>query len=118
MRRVVIAVVVIALAIAAVMWQRDRQQRIEQQRREAALKATLAQLRASLEQFHRTHGRYPHSLEELGPVPVDPITNARDWRVTTEETVTPSEDFTSTIEPKPEVFVVEVHSNARGHSDY
>ena len=118
MRRVLIAVVVIAIAVAAVMWQRDRAQRIEHERREAALKTTLTRLRASLETFHRTHGHYPHSLEELGPVPVDPMTNARDWRVTTEETVTPSEDFTSTIEPKPEVVVVEVHSNARGYGDY
>ena len=50
-------------------------------------------------------------------MPIDPMTNARDWRVTTEETVTPSEDFTSTIEPKPEVVVVDVHSNARGDGD-
>lgn len=114
MRRAAVAIVVMAIAVAFVVWQRDHARRVEQQQREAALKTTLARLRASLEQFHRAHGHYPHSLAELGAVPVDPITHARDWRVVTEETVAPSEDFTTTIAPKPEVFVIEVHSAAPG----
>ena len=118
MRRLFVAVVVIAMAMAAFVYQRDRARRIEHEHREAALKTTLAQLRGSLEHFHRAHGRYPHTLAELGPIPIDPMTNKRDWRVVTEETVRVREDFTSTIEPKPEVFVVEIHSNAPGYSDY
>lgn len=114
MRRAAVAIVVMAIAVAFVVWQRDHARRVEQQQREAALKTTLARLRASLEQFHRAHGHYPHSLAELGAVPVDPITHARDWRVVTEEMVAPSEDFTTTIAPKPEVFVIEVHSAASG----
>ena len=83
------------------------------------LQQTLASTRTAIRNFQNDNGRYPHSLEELVPrylprVPVDPITqSASTWRVTTEERVRPSEDFTTRAEER-EVFVLDVHSGAPG----
>ncbi|HEX2060081.1 MAG TPA: type II secretion system protein G [Thermoanaerobaculia bacterium] len=89
----------------------------EPDRRPDVLKAQLAQMRAAIRTFHRDHGRYPHSLEELVPkylreVPADPFTNSRDtWRLTTEDIVAPNADFT-TATARGETFVLDVHSGA------
>lgn len=83
------------------------------------LQQTLGTIRTAIRHFQDDNGRYPHSLEELVPryltrVPVDPITgSASTWRLTTEERVRPSEDFTTRAEAR-EVFVLDVHSGAQG----
>ena len=85
--------------------------------KEAALKSELANIRGAIHTFHGAEGHYPRSLEELVPkylraIPVDPMTEARDWRVVTEEVVQPSGDFT-TNSTVTETYVVDVHSAGR-----
>jgi hypothetical protein len=125
MRRVVIAVVVVALlggAFAA--WQyKKRVEEREQQARIVALRDNLAFIRKALGNFHSDKGRYPHSLEELVPhymrtIPADPMTNTTSWRLTTEESVQVSEDFTTSTAQKSESVVIDVHSSAPGYGDY
>jgi type II secretory pathway pseudopilin PulG len=105
-------VVVALLALAC----KGEQERIQ---REEALKAALAQMRAALAAYKADHGRYPTALSELAPrylraIPTDPVTNAGDWRVTTEETVQPSSDFQTTTSAAPPPVIVDVRSNAPG----
>ena len=73
----------------------------ERIRREEALKQNLAVMRRAIATYRADRGQYPARLEDLVPqylakLPSDPITNATDWRVTTEETVQPSSDFQTT----------------------
>jgi general secretion pathway protein G len=125
MRRVVIAVVVVALiggAFAAWRYKKRVEER-EQQARIVALRDNLAVIRKALGNFHADKGRYPHSLEELAPqylrkIPVDPMTNSASWRLTTEESVQVSEDFTTSTAQKSESVVIDVHSSAPGYGDY
>ena len=62
-----------------------------QQSKEAVLKEDLFQLRSLLDQYYADKGKYPPSLEALveagylRKMPVDPITNAADWKVVLEE---------------------------------
>lgn len=88
------------------------------------LKSELAMIRGAIRKFKEDNGRYPESLNELSPkylrrVPVDPFTNKTDWKLDTEETVVPSNDFGATAAEKPRTFVIDVHSNtAPPYSDY
>lgn len=88
--------------------------------RTAALQDNLATMRKAIKNFHDDNGRYPHNLNELVPnyirrIPLDPFTEEADWRVTTEETVRPSSDFsTSTTGTASETYIIDVHSNASG----
>ena len=92
-------------------------------RHDEAVKQQVAQMRAAIKAFQADNGRYPRSLEELVPkylpaIPVDPATkSSTTWRVTTEDVVQPSEDFTGST-PKTESYVVDVHSGAPGYSSY
>jgi hypothetical protein len=110
-----LAAVVLALTLLAC----GRRERELQASQEAALRNTLATVRSAIAKFRDDNGRPPHSLEELIPryiarVPADPITGSgTTWRLTTEETVRPSEDFTTRAEQR-EVFVLDVHSTAPG----
>ena len=85
----------------------------------AVTKQYLAEMRSAIARYKADQGRYPGKLEDLVPqylrvIHTDPLTNARDWRVTTEETVQPSTDFqTTTVAPASSV-VIDVHSNAPG----
>ena len=85
----------------------------------AVTKQYLAEMRTAIARYKADHGRYPNALDDLAPKYVrmirpDPLTHARDWRVTTEETVQPSTDFqTTTVAPASSV-VIDVHSNAPG----
>ncbi len=86
-----------------------------------AMQQTLGTLRSAIAKFRDDNGRGPHSLEELVPryvtkVPIDPVTNsAATWRLTTEETVRPSADFSSsTATPQPPQ-IIEIHSGAPGN---
>jgi hypothetical protein len=105
-------VVVALLALAC----REEQERIQ---REEALKATLVRMRTALAAYKTDNGRYPTALSELAPqylraIPRDPVTNAADWRVTTEETVQPSADFQTATSATPPPVIVDVRSNAPG----
>lgn len=88
--------------------------------RAAALRQTLATMRKAIRDFHAREGRYPRTLQELVPkymraIPVDPVTgSATIWRVTTEETVQPSSDFSSAAPAKTESYIIDVHSGASG----
>ena len=87
---------------------------------EAPMRDALAQLRTALAHFHDDNGRYPESLEELVPryltkVPVDPVTqSSMTWRLTTEEAVRPSGDFSATAAPAAKPQIIEIHSGAPG----
>ena len=86
----------------------------------AVTKAHLVQMRTALAKYKAETGQYPRALEELVPnyiprIPTDPLTNAADWRFTTEETVQPSADFqTTTSEAPPAPVIIDVHSSAPG----
>ena len=125
MRRVVIGVVVVlVLGGAFAAWQiKQGIERANLQANEDALRHSLSEMRAAIRNFHSEKGRYPHSLEELVPkylhrIPVDPMTNSASWRLTTEESVQVSEDFTTSTTAKSESVVIDVHSSAPGYGDY
>ena len=94
-------------------------------RHDAAVKQTVNRMRAAISSFKREQGRYPRTLEELVPkylpaVPVDPATgSAKSWRLTTEESVQPSADFTTATSSQTESVVIDVHSGAgKPYSEY
>lgn len=86
-----------------------------------SMQQTLGTLRSAIAKFRDDNGRGPHSLEELVPryltkVPVDPVTNsATTWRLTTEESVQPSADFSSSTAAAPAPQIIEIHSGASGN---
>ena len=87
--------------------------------RDEALKQTLAQMRTAIGRFRADQGQHPPSLEALVPkylprIPVDPMTGAATWRLTTEDTVEPSADFTTGAPAGAASVVVDVHSGAPG----
>jgi hypothetical protein len=125
MRRWAIGIVVVAIfAGGYAAWSQNRATKIRrEQMRVTALQDHLLQMRKAIDLFYREHQRHPHTLEELVPkylrrIPVDPITGSANWRLTTEETVTPSDDFTKTSAPKGESVIIDVHSTAPGYADY
>ena len=87
--------------------------------RAAALKSTLTGMRNAIAKFRKDHGRHPYSLDELVPnylrsIPTDPITQARTWRLVTEDTVQPSSDFTTGTVAASRPVIVGVQSGAPG----
>ncbi len=100
-------------------------QQQEPVRHDAAVKQTVTRMRSAIAAFKRDQGRYPRTLEELVPrylpaVPVDPATgSAKSWRLTTEDTVQPSADFTTATMSQTEPVIIDVHSGAgRPYSEY
>jgi general secretion pathway protein G len=96
-----------------------RQEKIAHFQRAAALKDNLSVMRKAIDEFHLHEGRYPRSLQELVPkyirrIPVDPVTGEAAWRLTTEQTVQPSSDFSTAAPAKTETYIVDVHSSADG----
>jgi general secretion pathway protein G len=86
--------------------------------RAAALADNLATMRNAIDNFHAEEKRYPRTLQELVPkylrrIPVDPVTHDP-WRVTTEESVAPRNDFTTDAPAKTETYIIDVHSSAAG----
>ena len=79
---VVVAIILILLALAAGGYQRSHLRA-----KEAALKQDLKVLRDAIEQYTLDKQMAPQSLDELASagylreVPVDPITQKKDWRV-------------------------------------
>ncbi|MFL6245586.1 MAG: hypothetical protein ACJ74H_06150 [Thermoanaerobaculia bacterium] len=97
-----------------------RNEKIAHFQRTDALRQNLQNMRKAIADFRAAEGRYPRDLKELVPkylrrIPADPFTEtASTWRVTTEETVQPSSDFTTAPAPKSERYIVDVHSGATG----
>ena len=83
-----------AVALLAVACHRSEMQKP----REEALRHDLVEMRKAIADFHADQKRGPHSLSELKAshylrdIPIDPITQSRNWRVTTEEAVR-NDDF-------------------------
>lgn len=87
--------------------------------RDLALKQALGTIRTAIQNYRADNGAHPRSLEALVPkylaaVPADPMTQQKNWRLTTEEVVQPSADFTTATPAAPDVVVVDVHSAAPG----
>ena len=78
------------------------------------MRAALAQIRAGIATYHAKNQHYPHSLNELGKIPVDPVTHsAQTWRPTLQESVR-VDDFSSGAPPPTAAEIVDVHSGATG----
>jgi general secretion pathway protein G len=125
MRRlwVIVPVVIVLGAGALVLQQRAQRERAAHKARETALAESLMTMRKAISNFYQDNNRYPGSLEELVPkymrsIPADPMTSSLSWRLTTEETVQPSDDFSASAAPKTSSVIVDVHSSAPGYTDY
>ena len=117
-RLLAIVIGVVILLGAAYATFTIRQEKQAHFARAAALADNLATMRKAIENFHAKEGRYPGSLEELVPnylrrIPRDPVTGDA-WRLTTEQTVQPSSDFSAAAPAKTETYVIDVHSSAAG----
>jgi general secretion pathway protein G len=79
----------------------------------------LREMRQAIQHFRAEQHRYPASLSELKQmhylrdIPIDPATGSRNWRVTTEETVS-NDDFSGKTTTGNTTVVVDVHSSAPG----
>jgi len=122
-RLLAIVIGVIMVLGAAYATRVIRNEKIAHFERAETLRQNLQSMRKAIAEFRAREGRYPRELQELVPkylptVPVDPVTNDKSWRVTTEETVQPSTDFVTDTAPNaektPEKYIVEVHSSASG----
>jgi general secretion pathway protein G len=117
-RLLAIVIGVVILLGAAYATFTIRQEKIAHFQRAAALKDNLSAMRKAIREFHAHEGRYPRSLEELIPkyirrIPVDPVTGDA-WRLTKEQTVQPSSDFSTAAPAKTETYIIDVHSSAEG----
>ena len=84
-----------------------------EQARQREMSEAVASLRAEIAQFRAKQGRYPRALSELPRVPRDPVTGSHaTWQTEMEESVS-ADDFTAKA-AKPERFVVNVRSGAKG----
>ncbi len=84
-----------------------------------ALGQNLSRVRRAIALYRQKHDHGPATLQELvqdgelSYVPIDPITNARDWHLDTEETVRPN-DFSANAAPGNTTYLIDVHSRATG----
>ncbi|HEX6641460.1 MAG TPA: hypothetical protein VF215_10130 [Thermoanaerobaculia bacterium] len=119
-RLLAIVIGVIMLLGAAYATLTIHREKVAHFERAAALKKNLHTMRKAIDSFRAAEGRYPRTLQELVPkylraIPVDPVTGtANEWKVTTEETVQPSNDFSPAAPAKSETYVIDVHSSASG----
>lgn len=86
-----------------------------------ALAHVLNRLRRGIAIYREKHSdRGPAKLEDLvtdgdlPAVPVDPITNAKDWRLMTEESVNVTDFRSGTSGSTTPPSIIDVHSNAKG----
>ena len=100
------------LSTLAAMLAQNRKKKAEEARmRDMTVAVTT--LRNEINDFRKSHGRYPQALSELPQIPRDPVTGSSStWRTELEESVSVG-DFTEQAQ-KPESFVVNVHSGAKG----
>jgi general secretion pathway protein G len=86
---------------------------------EQTLRTELHVMRIAIRNFRNDKLRYPQSLEELKSgrylraIPIDPITHARNWRLTTEETVR-TDEFSGKPAAGNTTALMDVHSSAPG----
>lgn len=84
-----------------------------------ALAQNLSRIRRAIALYHQRNDHGPATLDELvqggqlSYVPLDPITNAKNWHLDTEETVR-SNDFSGNGPSGNTTFIVDVHSSAPG----
>ncbi len=91
--------------------QKRRMQAEEARIRE--MTAAVTSLRTAISDFRKRHGRYPRALNELASVPRDPVTGSnKTWQTEVEESVS-ADDFTAKS-ARPEKFVINVRSGAKG----
>jgi type II secretory pathway pseudopilin PulG len=106
----IVAILMISTIVASIA--HNRRVRAEEAR-ERAMTAAVTALRGAIGDFRRQHGRYPHALSELAQVPRDPVTGSQTtWQTEFEESVS-VDDFTAKS-VKPEQFVINVRSGAKG----
>jgi general secretion pathway protein G len=106
---IVITIIFILLGMAAARYDRS-----VHHAREAALKTDLQVMRQAIDNYTLDKEAGPQSLEDLTnpqapylrEVPVDPMTNQKDWRTDFGDTVATPEQTTTGI--------VDVHSNSNG----
>lgn len=113
---IIMGVVILAGAVVATLT--IRKEKHDHFARAAALTDHLRTMRKAIQRFYEDEGRYPRTLEELVPkylrrIPVDPVTGDP-WRVTTEESVQPQNDFSTAAPAKTETYIIDVHSSAAG----
>ncbi|MDP9194797.1 MAG: hypothetical protein M3P06_24145 [Acidobacteriota bacterium] len=118
-RRLAIVIGVVILLGAAYGTLTIRREKNAHFARAAALADNLATMRRAIETFRAKEGRYPRSLEELVPkyirrIPRDPVTGDAEWRLTTEQSVQPSNDFSTAAPTRTETYIIDVHSSASG----
>lgn len=87
----------------------------------AGLQLRLSEMRGAIKTYRARHGHGPATLQDLvneklmREVPLDPITRSRTtWKVATEESVAVQEDFRAGGGEERQVWIIDVHSGARG----
>jgi general secretion pathway protein G len=106
---------VAATLVALLFCQREK----HQQAISVAMAQRLTEMRKAISHFRAEHRRPPASLDELvknrylRTIPLDPVTGAKDWRVTMEESVA-VDDFKAQARGSVPQGIVDVHSAAPG----
>jgi general secretion pathway protein G len=119
-RLLAIVIGVIMLLGAAYATLTIHREKVAHFERATALKSNLQTMRKAIATFHQSEGRYPRTLHELTPkylraVPVDPVTGtSNEWKLTTEVSVQPSNDFSSAPPAQTDIYIIDVHSSAAG----
>jgi general secretion pathway protein G len=87
----------------------------------AGLQSRLASMRGAIKTYRTRTGHGPATMQDLvaakllREVPIDPITGSRaTWRLATEESVAVQEDFRAGGGEGRRVWIIDVHSGARG----
>jgi|GEM_PF-1293120 len=107
----VIVIVIMVISTTVTLAQKRRMQAEEARIRE--MTAAVTSLRTAISDFRKRHGRYPRALNELGSIPRDPVTGSNaTWQTEVEESVS-ADDFTAKS-ARPEKFVINVRSGAKG----
>jgi general secretion pathway protein G len=84
---------------------------------EATLRADLFTFRSVIDQYKGDKGNYPPDLETLvkdgymRKIPLDPMTKAADWVLSTEEEASEPDDLNQTEPPVPGI--IDVHSASK-----
>jgi len=107
---VVMAIIMILIGIAAGMYQRNIQRA-----REAVLKQDLQEMRKAIDNYTMDKQAAPQSLDDLVPqylriLPVDPITNNKDWTPVVDSVVLTTDQASSGI--------TDVHSSSERVSPF
>jgi type II secretory pathway pseudopilin PulG len=109
-----IAVIVAILMISTIVALAHKRRVEAEEARIREMTAAVTTLRNAIGDFRKQHGRYPRALSELGQVPRDPVTASQTtWQPEFEASVS-VDDFTAKS-VKPEQFVINVRSGAKGH---